>query len=42
MKLVRDVQAGIVKPTVTGIRLHLRCSQARATTLRRQLTDLTA
>ncbi|MFM0737881.1 hypothetical protein PQQ51_11620 [Paraburkholderia xenovorans] len=41
VKLVRDVQAGIVKPTVTGIRLHLRCSQARATTLRRQLTDLT-
>ncbi|MCS3392752.1 hypothetical protein NX868_12595 [Burkholderia thailandensis] len=42
IKLVRDVQAGIVKPTVTGIRLHLRCSQARATTLRRQLTDLAA
>jgi hypothetical protein len=36
-KLVRDIQAGIVKPTVSGIRRHLRCSQARAAALRRQL-----
>ncbi|HEY3536649.1 MAG TPA: hypothetical protein VGL01_04390 [Trinickia sp.] len=37
MKLVRDIQAGIVKPTVSGIRRHLHCSQARAAALRRQL-----
>ncbi len=36
-KLVRDIQAGIVKPTVSGIRRHLRCSQTRAAALRRQL-----
>jgi len=41
-KLRRDIDAGIVKPTVTGIRQHLRCSQARAAALRRQLADLTA
>ncbi|WP_186166590.1 hypothetical protein [Burkholderia gladioli] len=39
--LVRDIQAGIVKPTVSGIRRHLRCSQARAATLRRQLGQST-
>ncbi|WP_244914636.1 hypothetical protein [Pandoraea apista] len=35
-KLVRDIQAGIVTPTVSGIRQHLRCSQAKAAALRRQ------
>ncbi|MFP3709685.1 hypothetical protein SB783_37360 [Paraburkholderia sp. SIMBA_009] len=40
--LVRDIQAGIVKPTVSGIRRHLRCSQARAATLRRQLGQSTS
>ncbi|MDA0571735.1 hypothetical protein [Burkholderia gladioli] len=43
-QLTRDVAAGLVRPTVSGIRLHLRCSQARAITLRRQLAqhDITA
>lgn len=41
-KLRRDIEAGIVKPTVTGIRQHLRCSQTRAAALRRQLLDLAA
>jgi hypothetical protein len=41
-KLLRDIEAGIVKPTVAGIRRHLCCSQAKASALRRQLTDLTA
>ncbi|WP_186140883.1 hypothetical protein [Burkholderia gladioli] len=36
-RLVRDVTAGHVRPTVADIRRHLGCSQARATTLRRQL-----
>ncbi|MGD7197274.1 hypothetical protein ACQCQP_16015 [Ralstonia pseudosolanacearum] len=40
-KLVRDIQAGIVKPTVSGIRQHLRCSQSKAAALRRTLTELT-
>ncbi|CAG4897050.1 hypothetical protein [Paraburkholderia gardini] len=40
-KLVRDIQGGILKPTVSGIRRHLRCSQARAAALRRQLVHLT-
>jgi len=35
--LARDVEAGRLRPTVTGIRNHLRCSQARAVALRRQL-----
>ncbi|MGX5872650.1 hypothetical protein [Burkholderia gladioli] len=39
-QLTRDVAAGLVRPTVSGIRLHLRCSQARAITLRRQLAQL--
>jgi len=41
-KLRRDIEAGIVRPTVTSIRQHLRCSQTRAAALRRQLADLTA
>jgi hypothetical protein len=41
-KLIRDVQAGLVKPTVSGIRRHLRCSQARAAVLRRQLDEYNA
>ncbi|MGG1946835.1 hypothetical protein AB1286_18800 [Trinickia sp. NRRL B-1857] len=36
-RLLRDVDAGRVRPTVAEIRRHLGCSQARATTLRRQL-----
>ncbi|MDR8027938.1 hypothetical protein KPA93_32455 [Burkholderia cenocepacia] len=39
-QLVRDVTAGLVRPTVADIRRHLGCSQARATTLRRQLAEL--
>ncbi|MDN7845964.1 hypothetical protein QZM05_23495 [Burkholderia multivorans] len=38
-RLVRDVAAGLVRPTVADIRRHLGCSQARAAELRRQLAD---
>ncbi|HDR8955850.1 hypothetical protein [Burkholderia vietnamiensis] len=38
-QLVRDIAAGLVRPTVTDIRRHLGCSQARAVTLRRQLAE---
>ncbi|KVK80991.1 hypothetical protein WJ47_11970 [Burkholderia ubonensis] len=38
-RLVRDVAAGLVRPTVADIRRHLSCSQARAAELRRQLAD---
>ncbi|OWT72966.1 hypothetical protein CEY04_22965 [Achromobacter sp. HZ28] len=41
-KLVRDIQAGIVSPTVSGIRQHLRCSQAKAAAFRRQLASATS
>lgn len=40
--LRRDIESGVVKPTVAGIRQHLGCSQAKASALRRQLTHLTA
>ncbi|NYH22874.1 hypothetical protein GGD40_002353 [Paraburkholderia bryophila] len=36
-KLARDIQNGFLKPTVSDIRRHLRCSQAKAALLRRQL-----
>jgi hypothetical protein len=36
-KLVRDIAAGLVRPTVSGIRQHLGCSQAKASALRKQL-----
>lgn len=39
-QLARAVAAGQVRPTVAGIRRHLRCSQARAAALRRQLAAL--
>ncbi|MDN7629702.1 hypothetical protein [Burkholderia cenocepacia] len=38
-QLVRDVTAGIVRPTVADIRRHFGCSQARAAELRRQLAE---
>ncbi|KVC72124.1 hypothetical protein [Burkholderia ubonensis] len=38
-QLVRDVAAGLVRPTVADIRRHLGCSQARAAELRRQLIN---
>ncbi|VVE14452.1 hypothetical protein [Pandoraea nosoerga] len=38
-QLVRDIAAGRLRPTVADIRRHLGCSQARATTLRRQLAE---
>lgn len=41
-KLRRDIESGAVKPTVASIRRHLGCSQAKASALRRQLSDLTA
>ncbi|WP_250525231.1 hypothetical protein [Caballeronia sp. GAWG2-1] len=40
-RLNRDIAAGLVPPTVSGIRKHLRCSQTRAVSLRRQLDDAT-
>ncbi len=40
MTLAQAVAAGQVRPTVADIRRHLGCSQARATTLRRQLVAL--
>jgi hypothetical protein len=36
-RLIQDVAAGRVRPTVADIRRHLGCSQAKATRLRRQL-----
>jgi hypothetical protein len=39
-KLIRDIKAGIVKPTVAGIRRHLGCSQAKAAALRKLVIDL--
>lgn len=39
-QLAQAVAAGRVRPTVTDIRRHLGCSQARATALRRQLARL--
>ncbi|WP_175787325.1 hypothetical protein [Burkholderia anthina] len=39
-QLSREVAAGLVRPTVADIRRHLRCSQARAAELRRQLAEL--
>lgn len=42
MRLARDVAAGSVRATVSDIRRHLGCSQAKATALRRQLSEHTA
>jgi len=39
VRLRRDVEAGLVRPTVASIRQHLGCSQAKATALRRQVID---
>ncbi|MGK8200748.1 hypothetical protein [Burkholderia cepacia] len=39
-RLARDVAAGLVRPTVADIRLHLGCSQAKALALRRRLVEL--
>ncbi|AXF06534.1 hypothetical protein CUJ91_00480 [Paraburkholderia graminis] len=39
MKLRRDIEAGLVRPTVAGIRQHLGCSQAKAAALRRQVIE---
>jgi hypothetical protein len=36
-KLLRDIETGIVKPTVASIRRHLGCSQAKAAALRKQI-----
>ncbi|WP_180721262.1 hypothetical protein [Paraburkholderia largidicola] len=41
-QLARDVAAGHVRPTVADIRRHLRCSQAKASALRRQLAEVTS
>lgn len=39
-RLRQAIAAGELRPTVTGIRCHLGCSQARASALRRQLASL--
>ncbi|HDR8993800.1 hypothetical protein [Burkholderia cepacia] len=39
-RLARDISAGLVRPTVADIRLHLGCSQAKALALRRRLAEL--
>lgn len=36
-RIIRDIAAGHVRPTVADIRRHLGCSQAKATILRRKL-----
>jgi hypothetical protein len=41
-RLVRDIEAKRVRPTVADIRRHLGCSQAKASALRRQLSDVMA
>ncbi|MPV71437.1 hypothetical protein [Burkholderia sp. BE17] len=41
-QLLRDIAAGLVRPTVADIRRHLACSQSRAAELRRQLAELTS
>lgn len=38
-KLRRDIEAGLVRPTVTSIRQHLGCSQTKAAALRRQVIE---
>lgn len=40
-RLAGDIAAGRVRPTVADIRRYLGCSQARASTLRRQLAERT-
>ncbi|MGS0974123.1 hypothetical protein [Burkholderia glumae] len=41
-QLAREIAAGHVRATVADIRRHLGCSQAKAATLRRQLTATTS
>jgi hypothetical protein len=36
-KLAHDIAVGLVRPTVSDIRRHLRCSQQKAAALRRQI-----
>jgi hypothetical protein len=38
-RLRRDIEAGLVRPTVASIRKHLGCSQSRAAALRKQVID---
>ncbi|MFL9867281.1 hypothetical protein PQR67_24155 [Paraburkholderia fungorum] len=38
-RLVRDIAAGHIRPTVADIRRHLGCAQSRAAALRRQLAE---
>ena len=38
-KLARDIAAGLVRPTVSGIRRDLGCSQAKAASLRKQIVS---
>ncbi|WP_206951957.1 hypothetical protein [Trinickia acidisoli] len=40
-RLIQDIAGGRVRPTVSDIRRHLGCSQAKATALRRQLVKRT-
>ncbi|WCM19779.1 hypothetical protein NDK50_20585 [Paraburkholderia bryophila] len=38
-KLRRDIEAGLLRPTVASIRQHLGCSQAKAAAMRRQVIE---
>lgn len=38
-RLLHDIEAGKVKPTVASIRRHLGCAQAKAAALRRQIVN---
>jgi hypothetical protein len=42
MKLRRDIEAGLLRPTVASIRQHLGCSQAKAAALRKLVIEPTA
>jgi len=41
-KLRRDIEAGLLRPTVASIRQHLGCSQAKAAALRKLVIEPTA
>lgn len=41
-RLIRDIETGRLRPTVSDIRRHLRCSQAKAAALRRALVEIIA
>lgn len=42
VKLRRDIEAGVIQPTVASIRRHLGCAQAKAAALRKQVLSSTS